>query len=381
MPCPAHPPWSLADVWDMGELPIRHDWRVGLGTKADGEVVSVSARRTLSLVLCAIGLAVLLAGRWRVTGAGMCDGLPLTIDWINDARVVTAPLFFGAAGVVWFGAHSVRVVGAHLVAFSGLVAMNWFWGRNLVSPPQVTQFQGVCDNIPALALLPRAALAAPDGVDPAAQVWLNAADDEASAAATFHRVALDLERMGAPCDLTQRVHAASDDEQRHARLCTDIAQDFGATAQAPLPPERDVRWSTPGELAAMLFAGSVVNEGACVRWLAAAAEAAPEPLRGTLDQFVEEERHHVALSRDVVAWCLEVDPASTMAALAQARAALPDRLRQDPAMRAVPRRRRAAVGVASDRCLQRAWIAACRDADMWLDAEKERLGTVPKRSF
>ncbi len=64
----------------------------------------------------------------------------------------------------------------------------------------------------------------------ASAVWLHRAGAELEAAARFARLATELDALSARAPLSDLAMAASQDEQRHARLCADLAIRFGGAA-------------------------------------------------------------------------------------------------------------------------------------------------------
>jgi len=125
--------------------------------------------------------------------------------------------------------------------------------------------------------------------------------------ASFSRHSLQLLSLGAPPDLLERVHQASLDEVRHARLSYSLASRY--LGREVGPGRLDVRDSL-GDLAPATILGSVVAEG-CVGETVAAVEARlshrlarDTEVAGVLATIATDEAQHAELAWAAVVWML-----------------------------------------------------------------------------
>lgn len=151
------------------------------------------------------------------------------------------------------------------------------------------------------------------------------AELEAASIPAFARLARELEAHGAPGALVRRAEAARDDEVRHARVMTALAQRYGRTPRAVEVPALPCR-----TLDAIAYENAV--EG-CVReaygalvatFMAARARPA---LRRVFRAIARDERRHAELAEDIDAWIRGRLDAAACAALDAARAGAEAELR------------------------------------------------------
>lgn len=152
-----------------------------------------------------------------------------------------------------------------------------------------------------------------------AAAWARAGAGEHASVAAFSRLALQLLRLGAPCDLLREVHQAAMDEVGHAEACWRLARHFGAPALSagPFPfPDSvalDVDWA---ELAAAATLEGCLAETLGAHVATVAAELAPEPeVQAALRGIAREEAGHAVLSFRIVAWALRAGGPDVAAAV------------------------------------------------------------------
>jgi len=124
---------------------------------------------------------------------------------------------------------------------------------------------------------------------------------EAASVVAFRRLRRDLERLGAPRELLDRMRVAARDEIRHARATARLAKKFGVTPRKPeIAPHE--------ERSALEIARENAREG-CVRETFGAlvahlqkTRASDADVRDTMNAIADEETEHAALSWDIAAW-------------------------------------------------------------------------------
>lgn len=98
----------------------------------------------------------------------------------------------------------------------------------------------------------------------AAHVWLERRRAELEAAERFRRLALDSKAAATPATIVDRMHAAAEDELRHALLCGELGEHFGGRATELRPvapgPTAPATWPTAERLLYELVALSCVTE-------------------------------------------------------------------------------------------------------------------------
>ncbi|MFO0678788.1 MAG: ferritin-like domain-containing protein [Polyangiaceae bacterium] len=144
-----------------------------------------------------------------------------------------------------------------------------------------------------------------------------AALEEASIVA-FERLAVDLERIGAPASLVDRARVAAEDERRHTDLTKRLAARFGGVPVAPTVPAHEAK-----SLLALAVENAV--EG-CVRETFGAltahvqSERAMDPkARAAFGVIAREETEHAALAWDLHAWFESALAPEAFAAVEEAR--------------------------------------------------------------
>jgi rubrerythrin len=74
----------------------------------------------------------------------------------------------------------------------------------------------------------------------AAKAWAFRRDVELDAEARFRRMAERLVQVDALPEVVELAKRASDDERRHAKLCADLAQDYGAELTPSIAPPSEI---------------------------------------------------------------------------------------------------------------------------------------------
>jgi len=151
---------------------------------------------------------------------------------------------------------------------------------------------------------------------------------EAASVQAFEELASDLDRLGAPVELSRAARAASEDEQRHAALCGAMARRHGAHQQRVVPASR----SLPDLHALALdnAAEGCVREafGALVaHWQARTATDARAG--AVLLLIARDETRHGQLSMVIDAWARSLLPPETAVELDRARDEALSRLREE----------------------------------------------------
>jgi len=164
--------------------------------------------------------------------------------------------------------------------------------------------------------------------DAAAQ-WRAMATDEYESIASFSELALDLMAAGAPSGLVRRCHEAALEEERHTRICLDIARHLDGQ-DAPLPDipavrttRRRPRWRTAllVRLAVESYVDGCIGEASSA-WVLARLRRTTESsgISDALQSLAREEMGHAALGRDIVRWCCDEGGPVVIGALARTRA-------------------------------------------------------------
>lgn len=211
------------------------------------------------------------------------------------------------------------------------------------------------------------------------ELWLDAAVDEAEAATAFAELAGRLGAIGAPAALVARCRAAARDEERHARVCRELAARQGARwpdigphpdGARCAPREHQFLFSRRAEvvrLAVESFVDGVVGEGFAARRLVAGASTASEPNGASIRSLAVDEARHATLGADIVRWSLAESHFLVDAALRSAAGCLPDRVEPPMAQGRFrsPDVQRAGL-VDADRARE-LWVAQKTEALEWLD--------------
>lgn len=164
--------------------------------------------------------------------------------------------------------------------------------------------------------------------DPA-DLWHDAAEDEAEAVAAFGVLAGRLAGVGAPESLVRRCREAALEERRHAAVCTFLAGRLGSGPGTRQSPTRSPRIPKPEtgaarhggrtfeilRLATESFVDGIVGEGFAARRLEAGSTTLDDDQGSRLRSMALEERRHAALGADIVAWALHEHPALVRGAL------------------------------------------------------------------
>ena len=159
---------------------------------------------------------------------------------------------------------------------------------------------------------PRRTTSPASASEAAAQQWRSIAADEYESIATFSELALDLMAAGAPVDLVRRCHEAALEEERHTRICLDIARSLDGQ-DVPIPElpalrqsRRRPRWRTAllVRLAVESFLDGCIGEASSA-WVLAQLRRTTEleEIRDSLHSLAREEMGHARLGRDIVRWC------------------------------------------------------------------------------
>lgn len=139
-----------------------------------------------------------------------------------------------------------------------------------------------------------------------ADVWTRYGLSEHASVASFARFTLQLLSLGAPAHLVARSQQAALDELAHAQRCFGLATAHAGRDVGPGP--LDTRGNVAAgiaEIATSLAAEGCVAETVSLLLLAAARDRARDPhVVATLTAIVEEERAHVLLAWEALAWIL-----------------------------------------------------------------------------
>ena len=142
--------------------------------------------------------------------------------------------------------------------------------------------------------------------------WLEAARMEHASIAAFSATSLRLLALGAPPELIAATHAAALDEIEHARIAFAIASAYAGEALSPVEfaAAPQVGTASLRELAIETFVDGCVGETVAALEAERAAETAEDPaIAAALRQIAADEARHAELAWQIVAWCIERDPA------------------------------------------------------------------------
>ncbi len=157
-----------------------------------------------------------------------------------------------------------------------------------------------------------------EGAPTVADLWADAAREEAEAVDAFGDLAVRLEAVGAPPDLVRRSRRAAGEEVRHARLCHRLAGPGAVPTGAGAGP-RDRKGRAAARprvasrrvelvrLAVESYVDGVVGEGMAAGRLERGAATAPDRA-AVLGSIARDERAHAALGADVVRWAAAEAP-------------------------------------------------------------------------
>jgi hypothetical protein len=161
--------------------------------------------------------------------------------------------------------------------------------------------------------------------------WLEQALMEHASVAAFARLSLQLLALGAPAELCSQAASAMQDEIEHARACFGLAGRFCDTDVGPGPLDLAGALEATDLTAVVL---GTIAEG-CIGETVAAIEAAEalahcedEAALPTLARIARDETRHAVLAWQLVAWALDVGPASLRR---EARTAFANAIGMDPA--------------------------------------------------
>ncbi|PRQ05586.1 hypothetical protein [Enhygromyxa salina] len=152
-----------------------------------------------------------------------------------------------------------------------------------------------------------------------AQLWSRAGQAEHASVASFARFSLQLAALGAPARLLAASGQAASDELRHALICFELASAYAGAALQP--GALDVRASLPA-LDPVAIAVSVASEGCVAETVSAALlthardRCQVPAVREQLTRMIAEERRHVVLAWEALAWMLDRGDARMRAAVA-----------------------------------------------------------------
>jgi len=149
-----------------------------------------------------------------------------------------------------------------------------------------------------------------------ADAWTRYGLSEHASIASFARFALQLLSLGAPAHLVEQAQQAALDELGHARRSFGLASAYAGhdVGPGPLDTSGNTIADAP-EIAASLAAEGCIAETVSLLLLTAARDAARDPhVVSTLSIIVEEERNHVLLAWEALAWILSRGNADVAAA-------------------------------------------------------------------
>jgi hypothetical protein len=140
----------------------------------------------------------------------------------------------------------------------------------------------------------------------AAAGWLHDARAEFASVASFHRAARELAAICAPSDLIDACLAAARDEQRHTRLCLDVARRLAhrRLSLAPLRSFAPRPLDLEGVLRATFLEGCVAETIAGLVVRRAAVSAEDPSIAATLEEIADDEARHAALAWRTLGWGL-----------------------------------------------------------------------------
>ncbi len=140
--------------------------------------------------------------------------------------------------------------------------------------------------------------------------WQDRALEECASIPAFLQLAEELLDLGAPNSLVQRALDAVEDEQRHTRMATGLARQFGATLTSPKPPSYQRRPALPRKqqltrLAKESWLDGCLGESAAAKIAGAEASETQFQSIARIQRAIEsDEMGHAALAWDVLRWTL-----------------------------------------------------------------------------
>ncbi|MCB9797323.1 MAG: ferritin-like domain-containing protein [Alphaproteobacteria bacterium] len=165
-----------------------------------------------------------------------------------------------------------------------------------------------------------------------AAAWRENARTEHASVAAFARLTLEMMALGAPSELIAAAQKDAEEELRHTHLCFSLARGFdgheagpGAFPGARLKPGGGrVRSLSFARLAVESLVDGALNEGVSARIVGRLARQVSDPaVKSVLSEIASDEGRHAVHGWEVLAWCLEQEPAAVGAALSGAIRALP----------------------------------------------------------
>jgi hypothetical protein len=166
--------------------------------------------------------------------------------------------------------------------------------------------------------------------------WRRVARFEHASVPAFEELAIRLRRVGAPAYLADRALVAAGQERDHTTRAVALAERFAGRELrlghlAPQPERFVSREVELARLAVEALRDGALNEGYAAWQAAAQAKAASDPqVVETLAVVARDEAEHAELSRDVLAWCVQVGGSSVRNAVVAAMQALPDTISVPP---------------------------------------------------
>lgn len=138
----------------------------------------------------------------------------------------------------------------------------------------------------------------------AAGAWRERARQEREAAAAFRALADGLEREGAPAELTELATRAIDDEQRHARLCAELAGALGAnvTLVDPVAPPTSPAGANREGLLAMVALSCITETLSTVLLTAMRERARRDDVRAVVHEVLRDEIRHARIGWGYLSW-------------------------------------------------------------------------------
>lgn len=144
------------------------------------------------------------------------------------------------------------------------------------------------------------------------QYWLENARMEHASVASFARARLELLQLGAPAHLVQATIRAARDELRHAAICMEVAQAWGA---APMRfGALQLEGATRADLSIQRLAQQTLEEAfepeaaAALALYQASQRAICPVLKAYLLEIATDERRHTALAWETLKWCRSQRP-------------------------------------------------------------------------
>jgi hypothetical protein len=143
---------------------------------------------------------------------------------------------------------------------------------------------------------------------------------EHASIAAFARFNLQLLWLGAPAALVEACNQALLDETAHARLCFDLASQYGGTPIGPGPLDivRCLEETSLIEVAKLVLREGCLGETMAAFEALEAAEVAAEPIvKQTLSRIARDEQRHAELAFQFLEWVLHRSSPSVRAELAE----------------------------------------------------------------